>query len=103
MKIYKARVFIDGRKSIASHFIDVEVDSQERTEFHFVRVVHNLDDYHKFPIPEMNPATFQEQLRSLNRAYAISYINEDVEQQFIENMLKEAYPDAEDIEIEELQ
>jgi hypothetical protein len=102
MKIYKGRVYIDGRKSVASHFIDVEKDSSGRTEFYFKRIVHNLDDNEKFPIPEMNPATFQEQLRSLNRAYAITHISEDKEPQFIENMLKEAYPDAEDIKIEEL-
>ena len=55
------------------------------------------------PITEMNPATFQEQLRSLNRAYAITYLKGDKESQFIEMMLKKAYPDAEKIEIEELE
>ena len=55
-----------------------------------------------FPIHEMNPATFQEQLRSLNRAYAITHISDDKIPRFIENMLKESYPDAEDIQIEEL-
>ncbi|MBW2641692.1 MAG: hypothetical protein JRE10_16470 [Deltaproteobacteria bacterium] len=102
MKIYKARVYINERKSVASHFVDVEKDPRGRTEFHFKRVVHNLDDSEKFPIPDVNPATFKEQLRSLNRAYAITRISDDKETQFIENMLKEAYPDAEDIVIEEL-
>jgi len=80
----------------------VEKDSSGRTEFYFKRIVHNLDDYEKFPVPEMIPATFQQQLRSLNRAYAITFISEDKETEFIKNMLKEAYPDAEDFIIEEL-
>jgi hypothetical protein len=80
----------------------VEKDNQGRTEFFFKRLIHNLDDSKKFPIPEMYPATFQQQLRSLNRAYTITHVNENKEQEFIENTLKEAYPDAEDIQIEEL-
>jgi hypothetical protein len=103
MKIYKGRVYLDGKKHIASHYIDVDTDSVGRTEFHFKRIVHNFDDSKKFAVPEMAAATFQEQLRSLNRAYAITHISEAKETQFIKNMLKEAYPDAEDIQIYELE
>ena len=102
MKIFRAQVTIDGTRGIALHFIEVEKDELDRTKFHFRRIIHNLDDLKKFPIPEMAPATFQEQLRSLNRAFAITVIVEKDIPQFIENILKEAYPERNTITIEEL-
>ena len=102
MKIFKGSVYLNDLKSVASHFINVETDTSGRMQFYFTRIIHNLDDHEEFPIPEMHPATFKEQLRSLNKAFAITRINVDQISQFIEIMLREAYPEAEDIKIEEL-
>ena len=102
MKIYRGRVRLKNHTGVASHFVDVEEEATGRRKFHFKRIVHNLDDHEKFPIPEMRAATFTEQLRSMNRAYAVTSVKKDQIEKFIEIMLKEAYPEAEKIEIEEL-
>ena len=102
MRIFKGRVYLNNKQSVASHFVNVEKDTAGRIEFYFTRIIHNLDDHEKFPIPEMQSATFAEQLRSLNKAHAVTRIKEDQIVKFIEILLNEAYPDAEDIIIEEL-
>ena len=50
MKIYKGIAYINGRKSVASHSIDVENNNSGQTEFYFKRIVHNLDDSKDYPI-----------------------------------------------------
>jgi hypothetical protein len=102
MRIYRGEVTLKDQRGKASHFIDVEEGAMGNTEFHFERIVYNLDDDKKFRIPEMRSATFKEQLRSLNKASAITRVQNSQFEKFIESMLKEAYPEAGDIEIEEL-
>ena len=102
MKIYRGIVRLNKRRNTASHFISVEKDSLGRSIFHFSRIVHNLNDHEEFPIHEMNPAFFKEQLRSMDRAYSVSIINDEETIEFIDKMLKIAYPDSEEIIIEEI-
>jgi len=51
----------------------------------------------------MEYASFQEELRALNRAHAITCIKENKEREFIEKMLKKAYLETLEIVVNELE
>lgn len=101
--VFKARVYMNGRKFVASHFIDIEDEATGRVKIHFRRLIHNLpDEAGEFPIPRMKAASFKEQLRSMNRAYAVTSLSEGEERDFVTIMMKEAYGDDIEIVFEDL-
>jgi len=102
MKIYSGRVRLrsDGDGKFASHFIEVDDEATGRVRFRFKRPIHNF--LKTPPIPRMQPATFRQQLLSMNRAYAVTCAEEKDYPAFIEVMLKDAYGDEADIVIKEL-
>ena len=102
MKAFIARVRFPQKGDIASHIVDVEDEARGRIRFHFKRICHSVSADISAPIPHMQPASFAQQLRSMNRAYSVTTATEDEFPAFIELMLKDAYGDDSTVEIEEI-
>lgn len=103
MKGFIARVRGEKGVALATHLVEVEKEAEGRVAFHFKRIIANTREDTTSPIPQMEPASFAQQLRSMHRAYAVTCVPEEQYQDFIEMMLKETYDTHASLEIEEIE
>ncbi len=90
MKAFKA-IVKKNLNNAAIHYVTVDDEALGRVKFHFSRIGFNIKSDDNYPIDRMLPATFKQQLRSFNRAYAVTICDEDEYIEFIEAMMKKAY------------
>lgn len=99
MKVFKAIVKKDVH-NVAIHYVTVDDEASDRVKFHFSRIGFNIKGDGKRPVKKMVPATFKQQIRTYNRAYAVTDCNEEDYVEFIKIMMKEAYEDGWEIRVE---